>query len=143
MSLVMRYTDAQADEWERRAPEPFFVDELSGWTRAELHGARDHLLPNERLIRLEQGEASVHLLRFWDRPLYPGRPMQVASTRPIDLDGKRVELTHTSAFEGIAKEVDVLFLPGENWFARIVFDHCSEPQIAEVCAAIHFGTLTV
>lgn len=139
----MRYTDAQADEWERRAPEPISVDELPGWTRAELQGARDHLLPNERLIRLEQGEATVDVLRFWDRPLHPGRPMQVASTRSIELDGKSVELTHTSAFEGIAKEVDVVFLPGKDWFARIVFEHCSQGQIAEVCAAIHFGTLTV
>jgi hypothetical protein len=132
----MPYSDAQATEWEGRAPEPIRVQEPPGWSRVDWKGAADRLLPNERLIVLTKGEAKVFVMRFWDRPLHPGHPMQVASTRPYAFLGRELELVRTSVFEGVTREVEVLFVPGDTWFLRITFEGCSVAEIDDVCARI-------
>ncbi len=137
MSVVQRYTEEQAAEWQTRAPEPLNVD-VPGWARRDLAGEADGMLPNERLIQLERDAAHAEIFRFWDRPLFAGSPMAIASTSAIRIDGRDLELHLTSIFNGRTCGVHACFIPGKDWFVRITFESCSPDDISEIAGGIRF-----
>jgi hypothetical protein len=113
-------------------PEPIVLD-LPGWTKSE-HAPP--ALPNMKLTIWERGRARVEMARHWERALLPERPIVVASSRHVLINGHREEVHKTAMFEGTAMEVEVLFLQGPGWAVRFVFDECSEETVNEVCARI-------
>jgi hypothetical protein len=135
MSAVMPYTGEQVADWESRSPEPVELD-LPGWARREHNGEKAGLLPNERLVSLERGASNVRFTRYWDRPLTPGHAMATATKRTVRVAGQELQLHTTSIFEGIELAMQVLFINGDNFTARFVFENCDPDLIDELCAKI-------
>lgn len=135
MSVVMNYTPEQVAEWARRGPEPVALD-LPGWERHVRKGEADRLLPNELIVTLTQGAQRIHLIRCWDRPLTAGAPMATASTRTIEIAGNRTQVHTTSLWQGHEQVVDVVFLNGSGYAARVVFEGCPSDVVDEACQQI-------
>lgn len=112
-------------------PEPVTLT-LPGWTVDQQPGG----FPNERITAARSEGAKVVLVRWWGRPEIDGGPMQVAERRPVEVAGQPHELLRTSMFEGQAAEVDVLFLRGEGWMARLSCRGCTAEQIEVVLAGV-------
>jgi len=129
--VILPHTPEQAERWRARGPEPIQLAP-EGWTRTEVTSA----FPNERCYELRRGSASVTVTRWWDRPLHPGGPMVTESTRAIEIDGHSLDLATTSQFDGRPRQVGVVFVRGEDWLVRIVFDSCSDATCDEICAAV-------
>jgi hypothetical protein len=141
MSVVRRYDPEEVAAWARRdreGKEPFDIPEIPGWTRRVYVAAE--LLPNERMIRFERGDQSINAMRWWDSPLHPGNPMQIASTREVTVGSRRHEIVTTSAFEGVVRVVDVVFERGNGWAARIVFERCTPDDVLDVLGRIAWAT---
>ena len=54
--------------------------------------------------------------------------MMVASSREVTVAGERHEVVTTEMFEGVARQVDALFLSSDSWSARIVFTDCGPTE---------------
>jgi hypothetical protein len=134
----MPYSDEEVADWAARAPEPIDL-ELPGWTKTCVDATTGCVLPNERLLRFVRGASSITITRFWDMPLHGGHPMHVTSSRPATIAGKTAEICRTDMFEGAAEEVDVVFLTGRDWQARVVFERCPPDVVDAACAAIRIA----
>lgn len=113
-------------------PEPVTLA-LPGWAAVDEGVGR---FDNARSWRWTKGDATVELTRWWGMPQHPGRPMVVASKTPVTVDGQPEALLRTSMFEGVVDEVDVLFLRGEGWQARLVCRACTAADRAATLSAI-------
>ena len=133
MSVVGRYSDREAADWATRTPEPVDID-MPGWEK-EVGGG----LPNERHTRLTCGESSISVTRYWDRPLHAGGPMSTASTRAGVVGGQPIEIVRTAYFEGRRQDLEVVFLKGWDWTARVVFRACAPHVVDAACAAIRLA----
>lgn len=115
-------------------PEPVTLVPI-GWTCSAETGD----FANERLIRCTRDGAVAVLTRWQGDPELPGDPMQIASRREVRVDGGTVELLRTAMFEGEPDDVDVLFLSGEGWTARLVLRGCDNVQEAAVLAGVRIA----
>jgi hypothetical protein len=66
----------------------------------------------------------------WWRPMPPdpGGPLMQTSSRPVTVDGRQTEVVTTSMFQGVERKVDAVFLQGDAWQLRIVFDACGPTE---------------
>lgn len=155
MSVVLPHTPVDLERWTTRdaaAHEPVSLSLTRlGWSAAfEL--ARSTSQPNHRcwtfnkrveipeLIGLERPDDRVDVYRctldrWWDRPLTPGGPMAIASTRTVTTDrGRVLEVHTTSTFGGVERTVALVLLQGPDWFVRVMFENTPPDDVdAAVC----------
>ena len=83
------------------------------------------------------GSACMVQLDWW-RPLPedPGKPMVVASERPVKVAGQKTAVLHTSMFDGENRVVDVVMLPGKGFHARFLFTDCGDTEIDGFLAGV-------
>ncbi|MCX4240362.1 hypothetical protein [Paraliomyxa miuraensis] len=121
-------------------PEPTPEPPVSPTTIVPTNGAPLTIEATHGFVQVEESsEAASGHLRFssppgsgcmvdarWWRPMPPdpGGPMVEASRRAVTVDGKATEVITTSMFEGQQQEVDAVFLRGEGYQIRIVFESC-------------------
>jgi hypothetical protein len=138
MSVLLPIMPGQLERWSRPRPEPVTL-ELPGWITQVREP--DATFPNERRLHFEKGGASVELLRYWDQPRNPGRPMVVASEADAMVAGRPARLLTTSMFDGVTASVKVCWLTGEGhdveYGVRIVFRGCSDDTIGDALARVH------
>ena len=62
--------------------------------------------------------------------------MSLKGSRPVTVAGRQIELHTTSVFEGLKREVRVLWLEGKGYdveyIVRLRFEHCSNDAVEEV-----------
>lgn len=121
-------TAKEAPTSDERAREPVVL-ELEGWPPSEDSREGDHRL---LVYDGKEPDCSVRVDRWWGMPPTPGGPMEIASKRPVHVDGRDLELIRTKAFEGVAREVDVLFHSGDGFQVRVVFSGCRDETVDKV-----------
>lgn len=95
----------------------------------ELHGLER---PGDR-IEVQR----IVLARWWDRPLSAGAPMQIASTRQLTTDdGHTLDVHTTSVFEGFSNVVDVVFVNGADWCARVTLSRMPREDVDRALRAL-------
>jgi hypothetical protein len=114
--------------------EPVAV-ELPGW-REEVQSEGEHL---RKVWHAAEGSCALELDRWWGLPPDPGGPMQVASSRPVTVDGREVELITTAMFEGTEQQVQAAFFPGADSTARLVLRDCPEDAVAAALAGVRLA----
>jgi hypothetical protein len=136
MSVVQPSSADQVASWQHRDSigyEPVIL-ELPGWSVSV-----GSTLPNERVWRYVYQSATITLIRSWDRPLSPGGPMSVTSTRSVTTAaGARFEVQTTSMFHGAPKVVDVVFLNGPGWVVQVVFEGCPPHGVDDTLGRLRF-----
>jgi hypothetical protein len=110
--------------------EPVLL-ELPGWTLTDVLD-----FESERILRFQDGDTKVELVRWWGYPELEGGPMAVAQASTVQVSGKEVELVRTTMFEGETAEVDVIHLRSDGWLARVSCEGCTQEQLDTVVAGL-------
>ena len=130
----------QIVRWSRPRPEPVSLD-LPGWTISVREP--DAAFPNERLIRFTRGASAVEIFRYWDYPRTPGGPIEIRASRSVTVGARETDLHTTSWFEGVQKEVHVLWLRGKgydvDYGVRLVFERCPKDVVNKVLSRIQLN----
>lgn len=133
MSLALAELGWTVAESPRATSQP----NLRAWTFKrnveipELHGLER---PDDRLMT-QRGELS----RWWDQPLTPGGPMQIASARTLTTTaGRTIEVQTTSIFAGVPRTLDVVFLQGADWYARLLFEDTFREDVDIAVVSLRF-----
>jgi hypothetical protein len=122
-----------ADQAPTAAParaEPVGL-ELPGWTLTDILD-----FEGERILRFQDGAATVELVRWWGMPELDGGPMEIESRRAVQAAGHELELLRTSIFQGREQQADVLFLKSEGWMARLSCQGCTPEQLDVALAGL-------
>jgi len=129
---------AQLERWQRPRPQP--VELAIDWPVDSVVEPSE-TYPNQRWSRWKRGESVFELMRCWDLPRNPGHPMQIASTEKRTVAGREVDLSTTSMFDGVAREVRLCWLSGEGhdvrYTVRLMFDRCSNAEISDALMRLH------
>jgi len=132
-AVLLPILPGERERWAQPRPEPVTLD-LPGWTMRS--SPPDTSLPNQRIIGFTRDTCDVQLLRFWDYALTDGGPMSLKGSRSVTVAGRQIELHATSVFEGMPREVQVLWLEGKGYdvkyIVRLRFEHCSDDAVEEV-----------
>ena len=140
------YSPDEVAAWRRRDAdgiEPLTLD-LPGFHVTE-RGPEEGCLPNQRVLVFERGEARVEVTRHWDRPLAAGHPVAIISTRKVTtIGGDTLEVHTASPFEWFPVPVEVVFVNGPSFAARIVFISCERELVDGAIArlSIRMSTTT-
>ena len=120
-----------ADGAARAKGEPVVI-ELAGWPAASTTDEVDH-----RSVEwpTPAGVCRVLYDRWWGFPPTPGGIMVVKGRSPVTVDSRGFELITTSTFEGRSWEVQVLFVAGDGYQVRLVFDKCDPATVKRVLDA--------
>ena len=132
--MVLPYSQEQAAAWRRRDAdgiEPLTLH-LPGFTVTE-RGS----LPNQRVFVYERGDERVEVTRHWDRPLATSHPMAIDSTRKVMTSaGDTLEVHTACPFEWFPRTVQVIFVNGPAFTARVVFINCAPATVNDAIARL-------
>jgi hypothetical protein len=140
--MVLPCSPEQVAAWRRRDAdgiEPLTLN-LPGFSVTE-HG----YLPNQRILIFERGDERVEVTRHWDRPLATSHPMAIDSTRKVmTRDGDTLEVHTARLFEWFPRSVEVIFVNGPSFTARVVFINCAPATVNDAIArlSIRLGEFT-
>ncbi|MDX9721064.1 MAG: hypothetical protein RBU37_09955 [Myxococcota bacterium] len=85
-----------------------------------------------------EGSCVVTASVWFPRPSDPGHPMSEASSRPVEIDGRALELIRTKLFDGQEQALDVLFIREKTWLARLVFEGCASDEVDAFLALLRW-----
>ena len=142
-----------------QALEPYSPEQVASFRRRDAEGIepislvlpgflvteREGSLPNQRVLLFERGDARVELTRHWDRPLVGGHPMAIAATRNVTTrSGDTLEVLTASPIEWFPRWVDVVFVTGPGFAARLVFINCDRATVDDAIGrlSIRMGDAT-
>ncbi|MCA9606074.1 MAG: hypothetical protein KC619_10795 [Myxococcales bacterium] len=110
---------------EDSAPSPLAISP-GAFTAVEHHAEADRA---HTRYSSPPGSGCMVTVDWWrPMPPHPGGPMTEVSRRPATVDGHAAEVVRTSYFDGVAQEVDVLFLRGDGFQARFLFEDCGRVE---------------
>jgi hypothetical protein len=117
-----------------RATDDPLVLAPAGWTSTPVSQSDE---PGHRQTVLTPAGSSCQLtLDAWPSlPSLDGGPMQIASSREVVVDGKKLRLLTTAMFQGIGEQVEALFVNDGHAHMRAVFRKCDPAEVDAVLAS--------